>query len=567
MSAIPETAPPVLNPAPAPEKTLRRLFLTLFLRGRSSRRLQLDKAPKSVGEKLALALLFYGLFGLFALSFIGRPVFGLAIYLHSMTFVFLGMFVAASAGEVLFNKEEADILLHRPVTSRDLLWSKIRVLVQVSLWLAGAFNLIGTFVGIGARDGGILFPLVHVVSTALEAVFCTSCVIMVYQLCLRWFGRERLEGLMTTAQVLVAVAAVLAGQILPRVFLTMNGVVTFSLATWWVSFLPPAWFAGMDDAFGGSRSSGSLLLAGLGLVATTGVLWLAFGKLAGDYEAGLQSMGEVSSRPRSARRKRWVNALVNAPPMSWFLRNPVSRASFLLTAAYLARDRDVKLRVYPGLAPMLVMPLIFVLQGFQKQNGFPFALTLAFAGGFLASMPLVAIDFLRYSQQWQASDIFRVAPMTGPAHLCHGCRRAVLCLLILPLVAAMAIITGFAQKSIADLALLLPGLILMPTMALVPAALHRGVPLSHPNEEAKSANRTMIMVVVMMISFALSGFAYWSWTGGWFKWMLLAEILVTTPIYVGLRFVVSRLRWESIDSEDAASFSMGTKIPDIPAPV
>jgi hypothetical protein len=47
-----------------------------------------------------------------------QPVFALALYLHSMTLVFLGMSIASSAGEMLFNKEEADILLHRPVTPR-----------------------------------------------------------------------------------------------------------------------------------------------------------------------------------------------------------------------------------------------------------------------------------------------------------------------------------------------------------------------------------------------------------------------------------------------------------------
>ena len=51
----------------------------------------------------------------------GQPVFGLSLYLHAMTLVFLGMFVASSAGEVLFNKEEGDILLHRPITARALL--------------------------------------------------------------------------------------------------------------------------------------------------------------------------------------------------------------------------------------------------------------------------------------------------------------------------------------------------------------------------------------------------------------------------------------------------------------
>ncbi|HXS69930.1 MAG TPA: hypothetical protein VN761_13880, partial [Candidatus Polarisedimenticolia bacterium] len=63
MNAPPGDAPPVLNPAVPTERTLRRLFLMLYLRGRSSRGLRLKGAPKSVAKKLALALFIYAMFG------------------------------------------------------------------------------------------------------------------------------------------------------------------------------------------------------------------------------------------------------------------------------------------------------------------------------------------------------------------------------------------------------------------------------------------------------------------------------------------------------------------------
>src|SRR4029077_16946990 len=103
--------------------------------------------------------------------------------------------VASSAGEVLFNYEEPDILLHRPVTPRALLWAKIAVLLQISLYLSGAFNLVGLLVGVLSPHGSLWFPLVHATSTVLEAVFCAASIVLGYELCLRWLGRERLEGL------------------------------------------------------------------------------------------------------------------------------------------------------------------------------------------------------------------------------------------------------------------------------------------------------------------------------------------------------------------------------------
>jgi ABC-2 type transport system permease protein len=542
MNPPPETAPPVLNPAPPPVKALRRLFLTLFLRGRTSRGLQLKKAPKSLGEKLALVLLFNGLFGCFAFFLVGQPVFAVAVYLQSMTFVFLGMFIASSAGEILFNKEEADILLHRPVTSRDLLWSKIRVLVEVSLWLAGAFNLAGLFVGLLAPDGGWAFPLVHAISTILQALFCTSCIVVVYQLCLRWFGRERLDGLLTTAQVVAAVASVLAGQLLPQLVMRAGGLIHFGPHTWWIGLLPPAWFAGIDDAVAGSKSIGSWALGAFGLAATACTLWLAFGKLAADYEAGVQSIGETISRPRGRSKRRWADVLVNAPPLRWLLRTPVSRAAFLLTAAYLFRDRDAKLRIYPGLAPMLIMPVIFSLRSGGTTN-----FGLAFAAGYIAMAPLFAIELLQYSQQWQAADVFRFAPLTGPAELCHGARWAAIFILALPLMLAAALVMVLLQHSLLGLALVLPGLIAMPLVSVIPAAMKRGIPFSVPNEESKSAGRGLRMFAVVVPALLLSAVVMWSWMSGWFRWLILAEVIILIPLYAGLLAHVSKLIWEPIE--------------------
>jgi ABC-2 type transport system permease protein len=486
-----------------------------------------------------------------ALAFIGQPVFALSLYLHAMTLVFLGMFMAASSGEVLFNKEEADILLHRPVTPRVLLWAKIGVLVRVSLWLAGAFNLAGFFVGVGASDGGWLFPLTHVVSTVLEALFCAGSVVVVYQLCLRWFGRERLDGLMTMAHVVVAVVAVLAGQI-PQLIGRFNGKFSFNFHSWWVYLLPPAWFAGLDDSIAGSRSVTSAMLAVAGMVATGAVLWLAFEKLARDYEMGLQIMGEAPSakRPLGARR-RWLDRLAGRPPLRWWLRDPVSRASFLLVAAYLFRDRDVKLRVYPGVAPMLVWPVIMLVQdhgpgkagGFSAFSGF----AIAFTGIYIGIIPLLALDLLRYSQQWQAADLFRVAPMKGPGPLCDGARRAVLFVLTIPVVGALVLLARLLGSGNSHLPLLLPGIIALPVYAMLACLNGNAVPLSLPSEEAKSAGRGVKMIAVMIVSGLLALVATLSWNYGWFRWLLLLEAIAAIGLYFPMRASVGLARWTSLE--------------------
>jgi len=532
----------------SPDRALRRLFLTLFLRGRSARGIQKETAPKSVGSKLALTLAIYAGVGCFVfLRLAGSKVFPFALALHGMTLAFLGMFVSASAGEVLFNKEEADILLHRPVTPQSLLRAKVSVIVVVSLWLAGALNLAGFFLGAWTSDGGWLFVPVHAASTALEALFCAGCVVLAFELCLRWFGRERLDNLMTTVQVVVAVAVVIGGQIVPQVIGRLGTKMNFSLDFWWVGALPPAWFAGFDDALAGSGNRGAWMLAGIGVAVTAGVLWLAFAKLAGHYETGLQSLGEASAAlPGRGAGRRWFAAIVNGPPLRWWLRDPVARASFLLTANYLVRDRDVKLRIYPGIAPMLAMPVIFLVQDRGAGGGLG-GFGVAFTGAYLGLIPLLALNLLQYSQHWLASDVFRLAPLQGPGAICDGARRAVLCILIPPALFAFGLLAWCVCHESSHLPLLLPGIIALPLYALFPHLGGKAVPLSLSSEDAKSAARGLSMMGVMFVSMALAGISAVSWFFGWFWWMLLIELIVAAALYAPMRASIKAARWTTME--------------------
>ncbi|HXJ40519.1 MAG TPA: hypothetical protein VNH18_14655, partial [Bryobacteraceae bacterium] len=391
--------------------------------------------------------------------------------------------------------------------------------------------------------GGWVFPLAHVISTALEALFCTGCIVLVYQLCLRWFGRERLDSLMTTAQVLVAVAVIVGGQVAPQLIGRFGEEITFGVNSWWIGLLPPAWFAGFDDALAGHGAAASWVLAVVGLLATAAVLWLSFGKLAHDYETSLQALNETTSKRRPQRaQRRWIDALAHAAPLRWCLRDSVTRAAFLLTAAYLVRDRDVKLRIYPGLAPMLAMPVIFLVQD-HGRGGFG-GFGVAFAGAYMGLVPLLGLNLLQYSQQWQAADLFRAAPLRGPGALCRGAQWAVLCFLTLPVLAVFGAIAWIVQSDITNLALLLPGVIALPVYSLLPCLGGKAVPLSLPTEEAKSASRGLRMVGVMMVSMALSGAALTAWAFKFFTWFIVVESAAVTALYFTLRSAVRKSRWQ-----------------------
>ena len=170
-----------------------------------------------------------------------------------------------------------------------------------------------------------------------------------------------------------------------------------------------------------------------------------------------------------------------------------------------------------------------------------------FAGIYLGMVPLLGLQMLQYSQQWQAADIFRVAPVSGPASLCHGARRAVLCLLALPMLLLVGLIVWLLRGDFSQLILFLPGIIALPVFALVPSIGGKGVPFSLPTDAAKSAGRGLNMILVMMIAFGLAELASLSWSQGWFWWLVLGETIVAVGLYSAMRLKLANVLWPSTE--------------------
>jgi ABC-2 type transport system permease protein len=526
-------------------RALRQLYLTLFLRGFGARGQTKDSAPKSVREKLLGVLAIYAVVGLLVGGVgAGRmPVFAFATWLHALTFAAIGLFVLTTAGETLFNRSEPDTLLHRPVTGRELLRAKAGILITVSLWMAGALNVVGALSGMGAPDGGVLFPVAHAASLVLEVLFCVGSIVLTYQLCMKWFGRERLDAVMTTVQIIASVVLFVASQTLPRLMSRSGMLNDISSSAEWAPLLPPAWFAGFVDAIAGSRSADSWLLAALAVAVTSAVLWMAMNRLASAYEEGLRTVGDAPTPRAPQRASGFVSALSHARPISWGLRDPVARASFRLTVAYLLRDREIKLRVYPGLAPALVMPVIVVLSGSGAAARTIGPFMMAFLGAYMCVIPLSAVSMIEHSQQWQAMDVYRAAPIVGPGAIKRGMRSAVIWLLTVPMLIGTAMISVLLGADPVNLMLLAPGAVLIPVCAVSACTGGRGIPLSLAGDPSKQTGHGLKIMGMMMVAMIVAGIATLAWNKGWFAWFMAVEAAAALLFYTGIRKEVDREGW------------------------
>jgi len=235
---------------------------------------------------------------------------------------------------------------------------------------------------------------------------------------------------------------------------------------------------------------------------------------------------------------------VDLPPLSWLLRDPAERAAFSLSLAYLLRDREVKLRVYPSTVSLLAVPLASSLgSGGMQGRGF----LIAFGASVLGLAPMTATKLLQYSQQWQAADLFRMAPVPGPAPLCRGATLAVQCVLTLPFLLAFLVIGLSSHAHPGQWLLLLPGLISLPVYSMIPASDGEAVPLSRPGDEARSASRGLVMMVAMFVAVVVATGAWWSWRLGWFWRFVAIEAAIAAFLYVGMRRSMLRLTWSALE--------------------
>lgn len=532
--------PPRADPA-VQGRVLRRLYLRLMFRARMR-----GRAVKNVRSPVlafAISLLLFGALGVFAAAVPRSTLLAYSSMLHGLTFLLVGLGMATSSGTLLFSPDEADVLLHRPVEPRALLAAKTRVLAMVSLALALALNAYGFYRGLSVSQSSWVFVPAHLFSVTLEVVFCTGLVVLAYNLCLRWFGRERLDNVMTALQVGVAILTVAGGQLVPRALPYLERSV-FAHPPAWLGLLPPTWFGALDVVLtSGSGSPGLLALAALAVIAPVVTAWLGVSALAATYAQGLVTLNEASVSPGKARdRSRRLVSFTHLPLLKWWLRDPVERAAFKLTLANIGRARAVKLRVYPALGQFLVYPVIMFIS--ISSGGGPYLepFMLAMGASFLAMIPTMILDTLRYAEDFQAAEIFHCAALARPAALFHGVRKAAIALLCAPGFILIAGLGAYFLKDRATLLLLLPGVIALPLLGLFPAMNRSYLPFSKPVEvQAHNTSGCLTTLATMSASFIIAGLAALAWTFRFFSWFLAAEVvLVATLTWLGRRAIERR---------------------------
>ena len=523
----------------------------------SSRGLALLRSRDGMPTSLTLALALYAFMGLVlgTMAISRVDALSYAIVLHWMTFLIVGMAAVVESNDVLFDPKEDEIVLPLPVHPSTLLAAKGLALVGFTSMLAAALNFFPTIVGWRALGATPWFPLVHIASIEMLVVFSCAAVICTYGIALRVLGRERFDNAAVYAQIVMVFVFMGGYQLLPR-FMPEHGdpraestLVRFLLAT------PPAWFASIDATLaGGVTASEARLCAGLALISTLCLSWLAVGKLStGQGDLAPQradapiadhrpvhdparvvdgDRGTSESKARSEPRRGIWN-----PVAHFWLRDHVERGAFRLASAYMRRDREIKLRLYPQLG---MFGMIIVMQAMDRSDHrgpFLGLLMLAIAG----TVPLTAIESLRTSTHHAAADLFRYSPIAGASSLFQGVRKASIVYVQAPLIAVSAVVIALsATDTRGAFELALPVVLAMPTVSLLPGAFGAFLPLSQPPRRGEQSSRNVgVSFAMLLFMFAPLGLAYLAREIG-ALWPMIAVELVA--LVIAHRWLTSLIR-------------------------
>jgi ABC-2 type transport system permease protein len=484
---------------PVPDLAQVRAILKATLRRSTRGRMIAGRSGKPRG--LIFVLVMYAVLGGFLsmLAFAHPDVFTFSLVMGAYTFMVAGMTMVGESSTMLFDPAENDILGHRPIHPRTLLLAKSLGMISLTLVLGLAINLFPMFAGLATRGARWWFPLAHLVTLVLLVLFCSAVVVFVYALLARLVSRRTFDTVASWSQVVVTAVLIVSYQIVPRLMDRMQGF-RIDAANPLLLFLPPTWFASVTQVLLGADTGPRMVaMAAAAVLATPVVGWAALRYLAGDYARQLSALGEtsVAAKPaeRTIRSRRWTVDALLAP----WLRDPVERASFRLAAAYLGRDRDVRMRIYPQLALFVVFPVISII---DRSQGSRFGVMLSVY--FAATIPSSVMMTLKASPHHAAADLFRYAPIAGTASIFHGVRKASLVLLVLPALIVSGSILWFGLPDHHSLLTAVPALLALPTLSLFTGLAGDYIPLSLP----PTAGRQGAINVGMMLVGGIGGVVF-----------------------------------------------------------
>ena len=320
---------------------------------------KIGKEPK---RSMILTCLVYMGLGIFIASMQVMPnMFGANTISFAMLIFMLFSVYISEYSAVLLDTTEKSFYGALPIGKNEISTAKNIHIAYYIGTIAASMMLPSVVVGFISK--GILYGLAFTLVSIVIVVVCLHLAGVIYYLLLKVFSGEKLKDILSGFQIFMTIAIILSYQIVPRVVSIAGfskGQITFSPVYF---LLPSAWFSAiLESLFGAGGEWYIYVLAGITVPAFFLLEVLYKKKVMPEFEGELDKLTETAKENKSLS------------PFSKLMCKLLSKdeqenAFMKLVLIQVSRNRDMKLKLYPQLANVFILPIIMVLPQITGEKG------------------------------------------------------------------------------------------------------------------------------------------------------------------------------------------------------
>lgn len=491
-------------------RTLVGIKLEMDNRRVSAVRFQQAESANAAFAWTIVVYTFFGGFLSLMVLFVPSLVLVYTFY-HAYLMVMITMTLISDFSAVLLDTSDNTIVLPRPISNKTFYTARAtHILIYVGLISAA---LAAAPIAVTFFVQGTLIGFTLLFTTLLTIVFSVALTHGLYLLLMRFTSEERLKNLINYFQIGMTILMMGGYQILPRLLGNEFWEDTSSALPWWSVFVPPMWMASLIQMVKAwSINALSLTNATLALAAPI-LLWKLINQyLAPYFIQKLTDLGTASANrsPKEMPQKKSMDARGAS-----LAKTSLERASFNLASFGFARDRKLKLRMYPAFGYFVVLIFIFIFK--DKKNAQSWADYFRAIGE--SQVHLIAIYAciyiivsagyeIHFTDDFKAAWIFQAAPIHKPGDLLIGTMKSVLTRFFLPLYGAASIFILSIWPASVLIDLIVGFLICLLVMLCLGIIGDKHLPLSLP-ANARAQGSSMARALLAMLGIVLLGIGHY----------------------------------------------------------
>jgi hypothetical protein len=381
-----------------------------------------------------LLSLLSGSFFLMVFMFGKDHITHLTLY-FAMFITFLCMILISEFTSVLIDVRDNYIILPKPVSDKTFVLARLLhifihicktvlpMAIPAILFLSYTNNV---FAGI------IFLALIFFVT-----LLCIFLINAVYIIILKVTTPEKFKNIISYIQIFFAIFIYAAYQLVPRM-LGKAEMGHFEIPhNQWLILAPPYWFAcAFNWLFTFHASAIEMLAAFIAIVFPVASIYIVVKYLAPSFNQKLSMISGSEGAPSIIRKKIAENGSQSFAEQlaSLVTTSPVERTGFLFAWKMMARSREFKVKVYPGIGYILVIIVMMFftnnkkgisLHDLRSENSQSVYLII-FSIYISSLLVLTAVTQMAYSDKFKAAWIFFITPVAAPGEIISGSIKAML---------------------------------------------------------------------------------------------------------------------------------------------